>query len=497
MDLNLDNYSLSELMTILQISKNEINIPNLQKCLYDKIEHIKAVDKDDLPERKDLLIEFYTKCMFKLLNNISIFSASNKSNASKSDNIVRDFENIGIGNSFTQKPVEFISVKEQLLPALQNGPTIQENSTFVTRHNDFPSVNTFNSNLKLGDINPLVRKSFKKILNINTKFRENYTTTLSTNYIMELPSTVKKVVAMKLVDIQLTSMVYTVSSKLGSNTFIVNGISIIIPDGNYSSTTITVAINLALTNASINVTLAYNSINGLMTFTDMSGANFTINFDYNNIECPQLPSNIYKDQLTLGWILGFRQNYKYRTPLNATQPYPNIMNTLGPNSANQVSNSQIKTLSKINNRRPTLTQVKANGEQYFELQYNCCEESTYQSGGDISFNYSGSGSYTAESMFDSHGAKYFLIAINDFKNNHNSVFISPFQYKTSADNNIIAKIPIECCKSGTTDYPERVYFGPIDLAKLEIKLYDDFGRIIDNHNADYSLSLELEVLYDL
>ena len=90
----------------------------------------------------------------------------------------------------------------------------------------------------LYSLNPLLRKSFKKIVNINTKFRENYTTTLSTNYIMELPSTVKRVVAMKLVDIQLTSMVYTVSSKLGSNSFIVDGISIVIPDGNYSSTTI-------------------------------------------------------------------------------------------------------------------------------------------------------------------------------------------------------------------------------------------------------------------
>lgn len=472
MDLNLDNYSLSELMTILQISKNEINISNLQKCLYAKIEQIKSADLDDLSERKEHLIEFYTKGMFKLLNNNSIFNSSNAS----------------------QKPVEFISVKEGFL---QNGPTIQENSSFVTSHKDYQSVNTFNSNLKSGDINPLLRKSFKKIVNINTKFRENYTTTLSTNYIMELPSTVKRVVAMKLVDIQLTSMVYTVSSKLGSNSFIVDGISIVIPDGNYSSTTIILAINNALSSAGINVQLVYNDINGLMTFTDMSGANFTINFDYNNIECPQLPSNIYKDQLTLGWILGYRKNYKYRTPLNATQPYPNSINTKCYNSSNPVSNKQLKTLSKINNRRPTLTQIKTNGEQYYEPQYNYCQESTYQSGGDISYNYSDAGSYTSESMFDSHGSKYFLIAINDYKNNHNSIFISPFQYKTSSDNNIIAKIPIEYCKYTTTNYPERVYFGPIDIAKLEIKIYDDFGRIIDNNNADYSLSLELEVLYDL
>ena len=31
MDLNLDNYSLSELMTILQISKNEINVKEISQ----------------------------------------------------------------------------------------------------------------------------------------------------------------------------------------------------------------------------------------------------------------------------------------------------------------------------------------------------------------------------------------------------------------------------------------------------------------------------------
>ena len=33
--------------------------------------------------------------------------------------------------------------------------------------------------------------------------------------------------------------------------------------------------------------------------------------------------------------------------------------------------------------------------------------------------------------------------------------------------------------------------------KLQITLYDEFGRIVDFNNADYSMTIELEVLYDL
>ena len=66
-----------------------------------------------------------------------------------------------------------------------------------------------------------------------------------------------------------------------------------------------------------------------------------------------------------------------------------------------------------------------------------------------------------------------------------------------ADNNILAKISTECCNDCCCENPERIYFGPIDLTKLEIKLFDEFGRLVDINNADYSFTIELELLYDL
>jgi hypothetical protein len=45
-------------------------------------------------------------------------------------------------------------------------------------------------------------------------------------------------------------------------------------------------------------------------------------------------------------------------------------------------------------------------------------------------------------------------------------------------------------------YP-RQYFGPVDLQKLQIQLLDEYGRIIDLNNMDYSLCLTMQSVYDL
>jgi hypothetical protein len=451
MDFNLDNYSVSELTTILQVPKKDINITILQNCLYSKIEQIKEAEREELPENKEYLIEFYTKAMFKLLKNIALLNTTEKDST-----LITGYENV-VGNTYKPPPenvnTEFIGVQEKLLPPLIYAPVAQENSSFIEKHVDHKTVNTFNSNLKQGIVNPLTRKSFKKILNINTKFRNNYTTTSSTNYSIDLPFTVKKVASMKIIASQFPEMVYTVSDKLGSNSFTVDsGIPggphiVTISNGSYSSESIVDAINAHTHMLLHNVKLSFDETTGLMTFTQPSGYKLTLNFNYVENSCPQLPSNIYKDQLTLGWLLGFRGNYI--KPIKSTS-------------------SQFACLNMVKNQA------------------------------DISFVYDLSqSSYTGESLFDPHGSRYFLISINDFQNNHTSSFISPFQYQSLADNNILAKISTDCCDKCCIEQPERIYFGPTDITKLHIIIYDEFGRIVDINNADYSLTLELQLIYDL
>ena len=47
-----------------------------------------------------------------------------------------------------------------------------------------------------------------------------------------------------------------------------------------------------------------------MTFFSPSTTNFSLDFEYrNDVDCYNIPQNVSKNQLTLGWILGFRGNY--------------------------------------------------------------------------------------------------------------------------------------------------------------------------------------------
>ena len=89
MDLNVDNYSIDELKQILDLPSQYLDINILQKNLYAKMDQIKTIDEDSLPEDKDLLIEFYTKTFFKLLKNISILNQQYKKNSS----LLEDTEN--------------------------------------------------------------------------------------------------------------------------------------------------------------------------------------------------------------------------------------------------------------------------------------------------------------------------------------------------------------------------------------------------------------------
>ena len=108
----------------------------------------------------------------------------------------------------------------------------------------------------------------------------------------------------------------------------------------------------------------------------------------------------------------------------------------------------------------------------------------------------------SEGLFDAGGDRYVFLAINDFQNNNNTIN-SVFFDKGILNEDVIAKIPMADGKLSLIVREDnnplskvRRYTGPINIAKINIKLLDKFGNIIDLNNMDYSLTLELELLYE-
>jgi len=109
---------------------------------------------------------------------------------------------------------------------------------------------------------------------------------------------------------------------------------------------------------------------------------------------------------------------------------------------------------------------------------------------------------TSEALFDGGGDRYIYVAINDYQYNSNSSNLVTFD-KNILNEDIIAKIPMingKLCliidESNNALTKTRKYNGPVNISRLSIKILDKFGNVIDLNNMDYSLTIEMEILYE-
>jgi hypothetical protein len=106
------------------------------------------------------------------------------------------------------------------------------------------------------------------------------------------------------------------------------------------------------------------------------------------------------------------------------------------------------------------------------------------------------------------GPRYGFLSIDDHCNSHGPHYLVAYS-KSTLDDNIITRINLSAEMDKTGVYKDnsdpgistqvnrtREYFGPVDIQKLEIKVYDEYGRILDLNNMDWSFTLAFEKLYD-
>jgi hypothetical protein len=95
------------------------------------------------------------------------------------------------------------------------------------------------------------------------------------------------------------------------------------------------------------------------------------------------------------------------------------------------------------------------------------------------------------------------LAVDDFNNSANNTFITAFN-RSILNPNILARISVKgryfnmLTEDNLSIVSEpRKYFGPVDIQRLRIRLYDDFGRILDMNNANFSFCLVFTMMYDV
>ena len=300
------------------------------------------------------------------------------------------------------------------------------------------------SKFSTSGLNVIDRPIVSKIVHLNTKFRDNYYNSSSTDFLYKFPFDIKKAISVRVRSIDIPNTSYTFCSQKGNNMFMIEPMpqcfnyrlnpherhKITIPDGNYSAYTLM---------EYLNKTYFYQKKDNkkdelryirFYIHNDRLKSEFQLTHDvpedykYNIIF---LPNNSQSLVNTMGWLLGFR-----------TAQYLNVSRTL-----------------------------------------------------------------VSEGLFDAAGDRYIYFSLDDFnknRNDNNIVFLD----NSFIDRDILGKIYLKDGKfhvnvsddDKETNLKKREFNGPVDFERIHMKLLDEYGNVIYLNNMDFSFSLEFKILYE-
>jgi hypothetical protein len=119
----------------------------------------------------------------------------------------------------------------------------------------------------------------------------------------------------------------------------------------------------------------------------------------------------------------------------------------------------------------------------------------------------GSGNIISEGICNVQGIRYIYVSIDDYVNSSNNYFTAAFANSVMAPN-IITRINVADLAQDVTVYHyaqqegysteldrSRSYFGPVDIQKMRVTLYDEYGRVVNLNYMDWSMELMFECVY--
>ena len=327
---------------------------------------------------------------------------------------------------------------------------ISDGGTFIIDKPATPYGQSKPSEFYQGIINPLNNRILRKNLNIDTRFRENYYGTSASNFHLDLPIKFSKVVSLQLSALEFPTTFYSITKVFGNNYFqiIVNDIPqiIIVPDGNYSLQSLALFLN-----------------NTMTSFGGSSDPNILllqyIYFTIDDINGTSNGSGSGK------MIVAISSDY-------TGDPFTFSLN--------------FKTDRDGNDDRNTPLPLKLGW--LFGFREGLYINNTV---------------YVSEGLVDLSGPRYLYLVVDDFNNNVNDGFYGAFN-ASLLNKNILARISLQASALNYLSENNlslitspRQYFGPVDIQKLQIQLLDEYGRILDLNNMDYSFCLLFQTIYDL
>jgi hypothetical protein len=550
MDTNVDNYTIDELMAILNLDdiNNEEAIVTTTNLYIDKFTQ----------EGNKTMAFFFKNMKDRLLNYSSTQNIQGKNQDTNQQT------NQWIKNEYLQQRNNVQSSKvtdRRQKVELYNDP----NNHILMKQQELGVANNFNVPVVQDVLNPNLKNITERFVNLDSQYRQNGMP--ASDYTLDLSDHLNDVISLRLYSFQIPTTWYLIDYTYGNTCFWITeaeyNILIEIVPGNYDSTTLTQAINTNIktqhftnpTDPSWNP-VSYNSINGKITI-NMFGAvyngpspedpntiiNFTITsnsfltfFDYTGQlkgtqnPCVNVSQTHFVNQ-TLGWVMGYRLPYESVIDttrgneaaavldLNGSRYLILVIDDLNRNHLNNglVSITELsKTLKMPNYYSPDLPYLCVPKNLYASnLQANIQGTGTIQdlglgpcnqlNGGDLLLEKLNNNLMSYPQLVPSAPRTLTqpqLYTINEIiKNNERT---TNYRAKAPTTTDVFAVIPL---KGGLTfgslyvDFGgslqsfKRNYFGPVNIDRLQVRLLDDHGNVLNLNGADWSVTLIAEILY--
>jgi len=398
----------------------------------------------------DLTIDNYNKIelidMFELPSNYDTYIVEQQETKLK-ESILNNSGNIT--QQTRLKIVEFLKeAKKILLNGITPKMTVSGSHDVQERPSE-PYLTSFPTDYVKGVINPLKRRVNTRYLNIDTRFRENYFTCQSTNYHLDLPLKISGVMSLQLSAIELPTTFFNISKQLGNNFFTIEV-------DNYNDGTTTESYSTVITLQDGNYAPS-SLVDYLNSIVGMMGAPFK--------------------------LLIFTLN---------------ILNTMISGTGQMVVGISSGSNSVFNFTLNFQADKNGNNDNNTPLPLKLGWTFGFRSG-----KYVNNSTYISEGVMDLTGPRYIYLVVDDFNNNVNNAFYGAFN-SSILNKNILARISLQSKffdifieNNLNVITTPRHYYGPVDIQKLHLQLLDEYGRVLDINNMDYSFCLILHTVYDI
>ncbi len=520
-DTNVDNYTISELLAILDLDDS-----STEESIEEKTN--KYIDKFD-SEGNQTMSDFFYDIQQKLLGYTGEAEADNEDEEEKVAKQTDEWfenENLKQNDSSQNNKVTDRKQKIDVYEGNEHNPMNQE---------QLGVTNTVSVPFAQDSLNPTLKNTTERFIVLDSQYRQ--TGEISTDYTLDLSEHLKDVLNLRLFSFQIPVTWYVIDVEYGNTCFWINDaswnidVNISIESGNYTSSSLVTALNNAIYAAGFTKTsvpnwapVTYDQTNGKITINlygakyidpDNPSITFTINetnqiifFDFTaKLNCANKCSNIgiYINQ-TLGWVMGFRSPTVFVNPSGNTADA--ILSLSGPKYLILVIDDYNQ--NHINNGLVSITELSKTLKMptYYspDLPYICVgQQNTTTTTNTSSFDkYSVNfGSYpqlvpsAPRTLTQSQ-----IYTINEIiKNNDQN---TSYRIKAPTTTDVFAVIPVKgglslgdiyTEMSGSLQDFKRSYFGPVDIDRMRIKLLDDKGNVLNLNGCDWSITLISENLY--